>query len=294
MTLLGPPSIPAELNPPEHDRTTTLAALAREAEGPTRVAQLFIEAALFTGIGVLMALALGIEQPGVISIFLAAGALGSRAKEILRTAEEDDSHRAPAELLALFAGVTLAYSALTLWLGADGTRDAFAFALDAAHAGTDDLLHRHFPAMWPLFGHNLAVLGTVVVLSVVYRSYGALLALAWNASVWGVVLTSLVLRSSLEGGGWPLLVVGLGLLPHLALEALAYVVAALAGARLGRALTRRSAFDAPIRPFGAAVATLLLASLIESTVPPTLSSWAAQASRTDLPTRVEATEPWAS
>ena len=89
----------------------------------------------------------------------------------------------------------VAYSGVALWLGEAGTAHDFAFALEAAHAGSDDLFTRRYPGLVPLLGHNFSVLAAIVVLSVIYRTYGALLALAWNASVWGLVLTALSVRA---------------------------------------------------------------------------------------------------
>lgn len=253
---------------PSRERTTTLAAVfdTVEDEAPSSLPRLMLEAAAFTGIGVFLSQALGMDQPGVISIFLAAGALGSRTKQILRRSEEPDGHVAVRQLFALFAGTMVAY-ALTAWvLGPLRTERAFDFALAAANAGQDDLLGRSFPEALPLMGHNLAVLGAVVTLSLVYRTYGALLALTWNAAVWGVVLASLVGRA-LDSEFTGTLAVALGVLPHLGLEAWAYVAGALAGARLGRRLTMQERFQIPVRALGVAAAAIVAASLVEATLP---------------------------
>lgn len=267
MTSLAPPP---SLDPAEPDRTTTLAAFADEelGEGGGRGARLLGEALVFTGVGVLLTRALDVEQPGVLSLFLAAGATSSRAKEILRASEEGAGCRPASDLLAMFFGVTLAYVAAGLVLGPESTARDFAFALEAARAGTDDLLHRRFPGPLPLLGHNLAVLAGIVVLSVVYRTYGALLALTWNACVWGLLVATLTLRSiDAPGGSGRLLLAGLALVPHLALEAFAYASGSLAGARLGRRLTLKVGLRVPFRSFGVAILAVAVASLVEAHLP---------------------------
>lgn len=254
--------------PPCRDRTTTLAAFFDPEEGGARrpFARLVGEAAVYTGIGVFLTQTLDVDQPGVLSIFLASGALGSRAKEILRRSEDDDGSPALLDLFALFLGTMLAY-AVTAWvLGPLGTERAFGFALEAAGARQDSLLDRSFPDAVSLVGHNFAVLGAVVVLSLVYRTYGALLALTWNAAVWGVVLASLVGRA-LEAQFLAAAAVALGVLPHLGLEAWAYVAGALAGARVGRRLTLQAEFRIPFRPFRIAALALVAAAVLEATVP---------------------------
>lgn len=272
----APPVRTADLEPPEHDRTTTLAAILATSETGARrpgTGRLFIESTLFTGVGLIVSRSLGLEPSGVFALFLAAGALGSRAKEILRASERDGGSRASTHLLTLFAGISLAYAAATAVRPPEDVVHAFAFALEAADVGSESLLGRPFPGVFPLLGHNLVVLATIMVLSFVYRSFGALVAVAWNAAVWGVVLTSLVRRAVDGGDGAPALILSLAILPHLALEAYAYVVGALAGARLGLQLTRRARLELPLRSATTAVVALLLAAVLESTVPSALQGW---------------------
>lgn len=257
---------PPVTEPPAHEWTTTLAAVvgADDVEGRS-AGRLWAESFLFTLIGVAVSRVLGFEQAGVASIFLAAGGLSSRAKQILRRSEGSAQIRSASDLLVVFFGVTSAYVGTALWLGPATTETAFAFALEAADVGSDHLFNRHFPGVLPLLGHNFAVLGAVVILSIIYRSYGALLALAWNAAVWGIVLTTLVERAS--PSGMDVGAIALATLPHLSLEAAAYVTGALAGARIGRDITRAEAATGQARLLGIAALILVLASAVEATVP---------------------------
>lgn len=260
----------AGAEPLPHDATTTLAAFSAVdlGEGARRAGRLFAEALLFTLVGVALTQALDVDQPGVLSLFLAAGALGSRAKQILKWAEDNDPLPAARDLFALFAGMMFAYAMVALWLGESGVAHDFAFALEAAQTGSDDLLNRQFPRLLPLLGHNLSVLVAIVILSFVYRTYGALLALAWNASVWGMVVTALAVRAvSGSGDHWAVVVAGFALLPHLVLEAFAYSLGSLAGAGLGRRLTMQSDFQIGSRTFLAAAAVVVLAAMVESLLP---------------------------
>ena len=64
-----------------------------------------------------------------------------------------------------------------------------------------------------------------------------------------------------------MLFVGLGLLPHLALEAFAYSVGAVAGADLGRRLTMQADLQIESRSFVIAGAVLAVASALEAFLP---------------------------
>lgn len=216
---------------------------------------LVVEGLLLTLVGIQMARLLAGNAAGVVSVFLAAAALTHRAHALLLE-NRDDIHRhrlAPGvanrrsagRLTALFAGIAAAYVVATALMGEDGAALRFGFVLEATGIGSDGLAGRRFGEFTGLLLHNLLVLGTFFVLSFLYRAYGALLAVAWNSATWGVALTLLVLRSSSRAED-PWLHAALAaavLLPHLALEAFAYVLAALAGNFASRAVTRYAPAD---------------------------------------------------
>jgi len=208
---------------------------------------LFLEGAIAALLGTVGALFLFPDQSGLVSIFLCAiASLGSIERQLdWNRRMIVDENRPPTEInavftarvLALFIGQVAAYSGLVLFVEVDTIQTAFGYQLG-------DFVDMQFPAMsFPavtaVFVHNLGVLSLFFVLSLLFSHGGALLAVAWNASVWGVVFGWLA-RSWSAGDGPPLLEsyarVILGVFPHMALEASAYVLAGFAAVFLGKAI----------------------------------------------------------
>jgi uncharacterized membrane protein SpoIIM required for sporulation len=90
------------------------------------------------------------------------------------------------------------------------------------------------------FSHNSGVLFTVFVLSFLYRGYAAVLILSWNACVWGLSLAFVTLHYSQDAIGlgvvWVAAKTILALLPHLALEALAYICVSLSAIKMSKSI----------------------------------------------------------
>lgn len=256
-----------------------------------RYARLFLEAALAAVVAVVLARAAVVEQSGVVSIFLAAAGLTARFDSVLAENEEQLRQRTRAtwrvyvvtgrSVAFLFAGMFVTYIGVAAVLGEEGTRGAFRFAVEAARLGADTMLTRRFPSAVELLGHNALVLASFATLTFLYRSYGALLALGWNACVWGLVLTFLVSRavvfSTLPAPVFVLAAFA-ACLPHLILETGAYVFGGLASIALSRGLETESLRSPGFRRVVLRSLTLLalalllisLSALVESRLP----SWA--------------------
>ena len=125
------------------------------------------------------------------------------------------------------------------------------------------------------------MLVAVCALAFVYRSYGGLLALTWNACIWAVVLSTLVARGLDATQTAPVtfvIVSAAALLPHLVLEASAYVIGALAAIYASKAITKYGPRSAELWQVMRAVATLVLfaaltlaaAALVEHLVAPSM------------------------
>ena len=114
-----------------------------------------------------------------------------------------------------------------------------------------------------------------------FAAYGAMLVVAWNACVWTFVLTELTTRALPDGAAslwqtlsFSLLVLG-AVLPHLLLEASAYVIASLAGIFVSKALVKYGPRDPAMAEIVQVAAVMVLlaatilvaAGLIESTWP---------------------------
>lgn len=225
---------------------------AGEAPGP---GLLFVEGAAAALLGTLGALVLLPEQRGMVPIFLCAiASLDSVEREMdhnrRRIVEYGESAAAANRdftfrILALFAGQLVAFSAVMLLLSPETLRVAFAHQLGPFADMTFQRLQ--FPDPLTVLGHNLGALTLFTTMGLLFRHGGALLAVAWNASVWGGVFGWLA-RSWHDHDG-PSLIVAYGrvmgaVLPHMAIEAVGYVLGGFAGVFLSKALARYEADSA--------------------------------------------------
>ena len=114
----------------------------------------------------------------------------------------------------------------------------------------------------PLISHNFLVLLVCTLITFVYRASGLVLVLSWNALGWAEALSNYI---RMTGNGSSLgtgIVVVLILLPHLLLEAFAYVLAGMGGLFLSKAVTKYAIRSAEFRQVFKASAALVAASLV--------------------------------
>jgi len=162
-------------------------------------------------------------------------------------------------LLALFGGTTVGFSVLAVVLPLDLVE--LLFSKQIADYGAA------FPAMefgsaGALLQANLFVLLFFFVIALFFRQGGVMLAVAWNAGVWGATCGWLA-RTWDEG---PPMVEALfrvagTTLPHLALEASGFVLAALAGVFLSKGLLRHALDSEPVRSIAQSAAALGVVAL---------------------------------
>lgn len=88
---------------------------------------------------------------------------------------------------------------------------------------------------WPVFIHNLRVLMLCMVMAFIYRSAGILLVICWNGIIWSTSLFNFI-QSAADAGAKNSWFYALAVLPHLILEAGAYVTAGMSGVFLSKAL----------------------------------------------------------
>jgi hypothetical protein len=247
---------------PDDQLTTTLATLTYRA--PARGARWprhFLEAVAFCVMGLAFGHAVGDAHAGVVSLFLASAALSSRFKQVVRRHRRASATRLVLAIAPLGVGAFVAYSLVCAWLGPDGVRERFAFAVSATGVGVEGLSADRFRSSWGLLGHNLLVVVSAFLLAFVYRGFGALLTLMWNAAAWAAALV--LLARPEQPVGVAMLAVG----PHLALEALAFICAALAGVGVGTQLAGNRGLRAAGRLAGVAVLAILLGWLVEGSWP---------------------------
>lgn len=287
-------TVELDSRPPPPPRSTVFSYLSFDAlpdKGVARALLLTVEALIYVGASLVIARFLGVEESGVFSICLSSAVLSPRLMQLL----EENRRRiweigykswktnilTAGSITAIFLGTIIAYVVAAVWLESADVLRIFRFALHAAGLGTDSILTRRFDGFLPIFSHNFIVLWAVVCISFIYRTYGALVAIVWNACVWGLVLTFLVRRglSVTEGSSVGFIATSIGaIFPHLLLEGGAYVVAAMASIFFSQALMKYPVTDerfrivafASVRLFTGATALLLLAALFETQLAPWL------------------------
>ena len=176
----------------------------------------------------------------------------------------------------MFLGMFAAFVGLAIFSDSYFIENAFRFVIDTAHISRHSTIYgRNFSDFDGIFSHNCIVLMSLAILAFFYRGYGALLTLGWNACVWGLTLTILFRQSFwLEGNHNPgsLLLGAVAILPHLVLEAGAYIVGVMGAIGMSKTLLwhrwKSKRFWLGIGKnlmvaFGAAV-VLLLAALMEA------------------------------
>ncbi|MEE2902209.1 MAG: stage II sporulation protein M [Myxococcota bacterium] len=256
-----------------------------------RARKLFVEGILLSGMSFLVAEFLGFKESGIFAVFLTSAALSHRLDRLLQ--ENRDNiwvhHATPwkanrltaVSVLTVFLAVTVVFSGMAAFFDRNEVYQNFAFVLEMAGFNAEIELHRRFPTISGIIIHNLKVLVTVVALGFVYRSYGALLALVWNASVWGIIIT-LLLKDAYTKTSIPAFkYVTFSLtafLPHLVLEAFSYILAALAAIFVSRGLSKygfherklKQVLKAACLMVAVSTAVLVVAGLVEGTLAPNM------------------------
>jgi hypothetical protein len=207
-----------------------------------RMLRLIGESSLMGILLIYLSLILGWQDNGVISVFLMAVVFTERfnhlVQENTRLASQGGRssgqiHRLTAlSLLSVFIGIFIAFCAAALWLGEAGIEQSYGFAFKETGVGDAAIGQRAFGLFGPLVAHNLAVAFTIALMSVLFRGYGALLTMSWNACLWGLVLTTMILRGLSQSDLDAPVFIGISaiaLMPHLITEALAYVLSCLSG-----------------------------------------------------------------
>ena len=135
--------------------------------------------------------------------------------------------------VSLFMGIFLVYFLLLLFIPPDLGVKFFSPQLSVA--GISGFAF-YAPNFWQILFNNLIVLIVAFILSLVYGA-GAILFLSWNASVWGVIIGA-VLRRTIGLELLPITINFSQILPHLTIEATGYILAAITGGILSKAVIR--------------------------------------------------------
>jgi len=232
-------------------KLAALQGLPTHERRAVRYPSLIVEAFALTSIALFVVSTIGVGQAGFFGLFLAAASLTTRFQALLqenkdaifvhKTKSSQANATTALSILMIFIGLCLAYLLSTMVFSADDLEAYFGFIFQSTKGLSGTLLDRNFSAFFPILTHNLVVMGTIAVLCLLYRSYGALLTLGWNACIWVIVLVTLTRPllandpiSSIPVAVWALASVG----PHLVLEGAAYVFIALAAIFYSKGVTR--------------------------------------------------------
>jgi uncharacterized membrane protein SpoIIM required for sporulation len=145
--------------------------------------------------------------------------------------------------ILLFLGIFIAFCAIGIFTSNDYIEHYFNAQLKVA-----GISGQAIGSVGDLLGivlNNLLVLTICFILSLAYGS-GSLLFIVWNASVWGVVFGFFVRQSMASADVAPVVYFGrmfLPFLPHMITEASSYIVAAIMGGVIAKALIREKMFS---------------------------------------------------
>ena len=255
--------------------------------------QVIVAAVAFSCLAIAAARQFFVDAAGVLSIFLCVLGLMPTLANLVDFRKErrhlqrmglqsalggQTSINLALSILALFAGVMLAYGGWTLLLPTDQVVTTFATQLAPWIGMTEPGFQAS--SLTTVMLNNLLVALGVVVLTLLYRNGGALLVLCWNASVWGTAFAYFARLQFGDGGaalkGW--LTISTAVFPHVLLEATGYVLMTLAGLFLLRVivrfsdtnLDRRALIAATVRLCGLGVGSLALAAVLETSLAPSL------------------------
>jgi len=177
----------------------------------------------------------------------------------------------------LFIGVFLVFSVFSIILPEIATNNIFADQITAVGISGSALSEGGFTA---IFSNNLIVFLFALIASFIYGS-GAIFIIIWNASVWGVVFGVLARDASTITNYNPFVYFTLTIIvvaPHLITEASAYIMAAISGGIVSKAVILEKVFSERFTKvvqdalviFAVAIGLLVIAAYVESNITHTL------------------------
>ncbi len=261
--------------------------LSRQGDPSDR--HVLVEALAAGALGIGCGLVLFPREASLIGVFLCAFALSLTTEELLdRNATHIYEERLPSRkanailarsLFVQFFGIFATYIIAVQLAPLDRLDEWFDRQLGEFVGGA--ITDVRFGTIGELTTRNGLVMVVCFLFALIYRHGGMLLVLAWNASRWGVIFSYIARRAAEDEHVevWTyLLKTMLCILPHLFLEAVAYILIAMSGVFLSKALEKyelgsdvfNSVLGAVIRIAVVAVFTLFAAAAVEALVAPAL------------------------
>ena len=231
-----------------------------------------VEAAIIAVLSVYIVRGLNVSEAGVIAVLLASAAMTPRFNAILAInrdqiwAERSSGRRVNAKSIisgfSIFLGMFLGFLVVGILTNDTALKEHFQFILKETQIDAEFVLSPERFSVGPsIFVHNLVVMLAFAVLAFLYRSLGAMIALGWNASVWAIALVLFVGSGSqmdVHPVSYGLLVI-IAILPHLVVEASAYLAGSLSAIFLSRGVTLYKVSDPRLKRV--LIAVLVLASV---------------------------------
>lgn len=240
-------------------------------------------------LGIVSGFVLFPSEASLIGIFLIAFAQ-ARTVEVLLNRNRDEiwnkvypsqvaNFRLAWSLFVLFMAILVTYCVATLVVPEAKLLDLFERQI--GDYGGHSITEVAFDDLVGILTNNLIVLVIAFIFALVYRHGGMLLVLAWNASVWGVVFPYIARTAPDQSAGGPFvyfLKSFASIIPHLFLEAVAYILIAMAGVFLSKAIQKyevgskqfNQVMGAVFRIVVLATVVLVIASVVEALVAPAL------------------------
>ena len=254
--------------------------------------RLFLHSILAAAAGITIGFVLFPSEASLIGVFLIAIAQGTTVHALLERNRDEvwnqlistfrANIRLASGLFVVFLGILFTYAASTLLVPVEQLLPLFDRQI--GNFGGHSITDVAFDNFSGILLHNGLVAAACFLFSLLYQHGGMLLVLGWNASVWGVVFAYIARTAPDAGSTGPVvyfLKSFLCIFPHLFLEALAYVLVAMGGVFLSKALGKYKVDSSRFAQVGGAIlrvvltsmALLVLASAVEAVLAPTLVEW---------------------
>ncbi len=236
--------------------------------------QLFVRSLAATALGIGCAVLLFPKHAGLVGVVLSGFGQAATVNALLDRNRDEiwgEIHpprvanwRLAKALLAIFLGVFAAYL-VAVQLTPEERLDGW-FGEQLGNFVGGSVKDIDFGTFGQLMAGNLLVLVGSFLFALVYEHAGMLLVLSWNASRWGVVF-------SYVATGGELFATLAAILPHLVLEAAAYILAAMSGVFLSRGLKRHDIGSDTFNQVGMAVVRILVGAILLLSVAMAVEAW---------------------
>jgi len=144
--------------------------------------------------------------------------------------------------IAIFFGIFFTFAFFSMILPKLAAGHLFQMQLDVVAGKATQF---SWALWWDLFSWNMQVLGMCFLLSLIAGN-GAILFIAWNASVWGTVFGTLAKTAAVVSTANPFILfvlVILSVFPHTFLEGLSYMLSTISGTTLSDGIVKEKMFS---------------------------------------------------